>query len=292
VSACVKFAAAEINPLGNRLPLPISQRMIDDHRHEGLHRLNRRSLFPLLAGGALVLSGCSENNATGRKQLAFVSDAQLAQLSAAAWQDLLGKVPRSADANAQRNLEAIGRKIADASSQTNLDWEFVLFDSAEVNAFVLPGGKVGFYQGLVDLAGADGAVAAVMGHEVGHVMGRHAAERMSQQMAVQVGMQIAAAALSEEYGQYASDIAGALGMGVMYGVILPYSRKHEYEADRLGVELMDKAGFDPGDAAEFWQKMIQQGAGQAKLPAWASTHPADEDRLAALNAVISSLQES
>jgi predicted Zn-dependent protease len=256
-----------------------------------LRPVSRRSLFSTLAGGAALalLPGCSENAVTGRNQLMLVSDADLEKLSAQAWADVQAKYTRSANAREQARLEAIGAKVAEASGQTGLNWEFILFDSPEINAFVLPGGKVGFFQGLVDLAGDDGEIAAVMGHEAGHVVARHAAERMSQQMAVQLGVQLASAALSEEYGQYADEIAGALGMGLVYGVVLPYSRQHELEADRLGVRLMADAAYDPLGAPRFWEKMIARSESGPKPLEWLSTHPADGSRLEALRAEIAKL---
>jgi predicted Zn-dependent protease len=256
-----------------------------------LIQISRRRLFPLLAGGALlaVSPGCSENAATGRRQFVLMSDAQLADLGAQAWADVKSKYPASSDARARARLETIGGRVADASGLADLDWEFVLFDSPEINAFVLPGGKVGVFKGLVDLAGDDEEIAAVIGHEAGHVVARHAAERMSQQMAVNLAAQAAAIALSEEYGQYADDIAAALGMGLVYGVVLPYSRKHEFEADRLGVGLMSKAAYEPEGAARFWKRMIDTSAARPKPLEFLSTHPADDSRLEALAAEIARL---
>jgi predicted Zn-dependent protease len=257
-----------------------------------LMQLSRRRLFPLLAGGALVAvsTGCSENEATGRNQFMLVTDAQLADLGAQAWADVKSKYPTSRDARAQARLEAIGGRVADAASLSQLDWEFVLFDSPEINAFVLPGGKVGVFRGLVDLAGGDAEIAAVIGHEAGHVVARHAAERMSQQVAVNFAAQAAALALSEEYGQHADDIAAALGMGLVYGVVLPYSRKHEFEADKLGVGLMSKAAYEPEGAARFWRRMMDASAERPKPLEFLSTHPADGARLEALAAEIARLK--
>ena len=233
--------------------------------------LHRRSLLAVLCGGAVLGAGCSRNEATGRRQLAFLSDSQLAALSQSAWADLKRTLPRADDPALAETLERVGRGIADASGRTDETWEFVVFDSPEINAFVLPGGKVGFFRGLMEFAGSEGEIAAVMGHEVGHVEARHAAERMSQQLVVQIGVQLAAAALQEEYGRNASAIAGALGMGALYGVILPYSRKHELEADALGVRLMQSSGYDPRDALGFWRRMIEANEDRARPLEWLST---------------------
>jgi predicted Zn-dependent protease len=239
-------------------------------------------------GGAagLLLSGCSENPATGRRQLTLVSEAQLAGLGEAAWRDALSSLPRSGDPALLRRLEDIGGRVIEAAGRAGEAWEFAVFDVDEVNAFVLPGGKVGFYRGLLDFARGDGEVAAVMGHEVGHVQARHAVERLSQQAAVELGVSLAASALSENYGANADEIAGALGMGLMYGVVLPYSRRHELEADALGLDLMEKAKFDPAEAVAFWERMVAETASSGRGAEWLSTHPADDRRLAALRAQI------
>jgi predicted Zn-dependent protease len=249
--------------------------------------ITRRNLVAALAGGA-VLAGCQENADTGRKQFVVVSDAQLAELSATAWADLKAQEPIWANREAQARLQRVGEKIAAASGRTDQQWEFVAFDNPDVNAFVLPGGKVGFFRGLLEMAGGEDEIAAVMGHEAGHVVARHAAERLSQQLAVQAGVVVATIALSGEFGQFADEIAGALGMGAMYGVILPYSRQHELEADRLSVGLMAQAQFDPNGSLSFWQKMMALSGGGGP-PALLSTHPANEDRLAALTAEIRKL---
>ncbi len=251
-------------------------------------RLNRRTLLAhALAGAAIApLAACSENPATGRRQFVVVTDDMLAGMSAQAWTDIQRATPRSSDAALQRRIETIGARIADASGLSDQNWEFAVFDSPEINAFVLPGGKVGFFRGLIDLAGGDDEIAAVMGHEVGHVIGRHAAERVSQQMAVQLGVRAAAIALSEDLGPWADEAAAALGAGLVYGVVLPYSRAHELEADRLGVSLMKDGAYEPAAALRFWEKMIATSADRPEPLAWLSTHPANEARLEALRTLV------
>ncbi|GAM96997.1 Zn-dependent protease with chaperone function [alpha proteobacterium U9-1i] len=257
--------------------------MKDETTSMKLKPISRRTLIGI-AGSSLIVAACSDNAATGRRQFVLISDAELAALGQEAWRDALQRLPRVDDAAMQRRLSRIGQKIAEVSpTATDHDWEFVVFDAPEINAFVLPGGKVGFFRGLIDEARSDDEIAAVMGHEIGHVEARHAAERMSQQAALELGVSIAAAALSEEYGRNAETIAGALGAGALYGVILPYSRMQELEADRLGVRLMTSAGYDPSGALLFWRRMASDGAGALE---WMSTHPADARRLAELEALV------
>ncbi|MBY0566619.1 MAG: M48 family metallopeptidase [Hyphomonadaceae bacterium] len=244
--------------------------------------LSRRNLIATLSAG-LAVGACSDNPATGRSQLVLVSDEELAALGSEAWRDALQRLPRADDAAMKRRLARIGQNVAALSGARASDWEFAVFDGPEINAFVLPGGKVGFFRGLIEHAQSDDEIAAVMGHEVGHVEARHAAERMSQQVALELGVSLAAAALSEEYGRHAESIAGALGAGALYGVMLPYSRIQELEADRLGVLLMMGAGYDPAGALSFWRRMASDGAGALE---WMSTHPADGRRLAELEALV------
>jgi predicted Zn-dependent protease len=244
--------------------------------------VSRRGLVFSFGAGAIVAS-CSDNAATGRRQLMLISEDELNGLGQEAWRDALHRLPRVADAAMQTRLERIGRDIAGVSHTGALDWEFVVFDSPNVNAFVLPGGKVGFFRGLMEQTTSDDEIAAVMGHEVGHIKARHGAERMSQQVALELGVSLAASALSEEYGQHAESIAGALGAGALYGVILPYSRMQELEADRLGVLFMMSAGYDPAGAIRFWRRMTDD---RADAMEWMSTHPTDDRRLAELQTLV------
>lgn len=249
----------------------------------------KRALLAALAATAL-LAGCSENETTGRSQFAVVPDEALVQMADQAWADLRGQAPLSQDAAAQARLKRVGEKIVAASGRQDLAWEFVVLDRPEINAFVLPNGKVAAFKGLMDFAKDDDELAGVLGHEIGHILARHPAERVSQQLAVQVGVGVVQAVLADgEYAQHASQIAGALGTGAVYGVILPYSRGHELEADRLGVELAQRAGMDPAGAVRFFERMAQQGGSTPQAPEVLSTHPADGPRLEALREAVAAL---
>jgi predicted Zn-dependent protease len=248
--------------------------------------LTRRQIHALLSGlavaGALpALSGCVENQALGRSQLLLVSDSDLAAMAAQNWREVTTKERRSRDAGLQRQLERVGTRVADAAGRSDMPWEFAVFENETPNAWVMPGGKVGFHSGIFPLMRNEAQVATVMGHEMGHVVGRHAAERVSQQIAgnaaAQVVGQMAAGSASPETRVL---IGAALGVGVNYGLLLPYSRQHEFEADRLGLEYMAKAGYDPRDARAFWTNMSAASAGRPQPMAFMSTHPSDSSRIA------------
>lgn len=245
---------------------------------------SRRGFMAAL--GAAGLAGCSENAATGRKQLVLVDDAQLVSFADQTWNEVVAKVPPVADPAAHARLARIGAPLVKAAGRDDLDWSFKVLDSPELNAFVLPNGKVGFFRGLLELAGSDDEVASVLGHEVGHVIARHSAERMSQEVAVKAGVAVAQMLIAQEAGQWTDEIGAALGVGATLGVILPYSRKHELEADRVGVDLMRKAGKDPAAAIRFWERMIARADDAAKPPEVISTHPADDRRLEALKIAV------
>ncbi len=260
--------------------------------------MSRRELIKGLAAGSVVafaapsLSGCTTNEALGRQQLLLVSDEQLAQLAAQSWNDALRKNRQSSDPALRRRVERVGDRIVVAADrrfpQQNLaqqNWEFAVFEDDTVNAWVMPGGKVGFHTGLLDIMENNDQVATVMGHEAGHVVGRHAAERYSQQMAAAGGLAIANAALAAGDVENRAMIAGILGAGVTFGVILPYSRKHEYEADRLGADFMVGADYRAVEAVRFWDTMTKR-SGQRPLE-FMSTHPSDQNRISAMQSYIS-----
>jgi predicted Zn-dependent protease len=240
----------------------------------------------LAAFAALVLAGCSQNADTGRNQLMLVDDAQLAQLADQAWGEMTAQIAPVRDPAMQARLARLAAPIAQATGRTDLAWEFVVLDSPELNAFVLPNGKVGVFRGLMEFARDDDELGSVIAHEAGHIVARHPTERVSQQLAVQAGVSIAQALFSGENGENAEVVAGALGLGAVYGVILPFSRSHELEADRVGVDLMRKVGLDPQGAVSFWRRMAARGNQQAKPPEALSTHPADDRRLTALEEAV------
>ena len=249
-----------------------------------LAKLKRRDVVLGLASGTLLLAGCETNPVTGRSQFtAFApSDAQLATLALDSWTKQKHDTPISRDPAYNARLQRVGQRIAAVSGLQNVQWEFVVFDTPEKNAFVLPGGKVGFYKGIMDLATKDDHIACVMGHEVGHVQARHAAERYSQQTGTELLMGAAQVGLSNT--QNANAWMAAIGLGAQVGILLPYSRLQESEADRVGVDNMHNAGYDVREAVHFWELMAAQGGSRA--PALLSTHPSPAGRMADLRAYI------
>jgi len=233
---------------------------------------------------ALGLSGCATNPVTGRSQTLLVSESELLPLAADAWRETKQKTPISADQAAQARVRRIGLNIARGAGLADQPWEIVLFDTDERNAFVLPGGKIGVYRGLLELADNDDQLAAVLGHEVAHVTARHAAERASQGMLTQAGLAVGQAALGGSQGGQLA--AAALGLGAQVGVLLPYSRLHETEADRIGIDYMVAAGYNPREAVRFWEKM-QAASGSQRVPQLLSTHPNPGNRIENLQRYIS-----
>ncbi|WP_310542647.1 M48 family metallopeptidase [Phenylobacterium sp.] len=218
--------------------------------------------------------------------MAFVPDSQLAQLADQAWAEMLAKTPVFNSPVIAERLARVAARITGVSGRNDLSWEFVVFDSPELNAFVLPNGKVAVFRGMMEFATSDDELGAVLGHEVAHIVSRHPAERVSQQLAAQVGMTLAQMAFGGENGENAQLVAGIFGLGATYGVLLPYSRTHELEADRLGVELMRKAGMEPLGAVRFWERMIERKERQGAPPEALSSHPADERRLTELRGAV------
>ena len=244
-------------------------------------KMGRRELLLGLAAGTVIplTAGCETSDGFGQ---ALVSDAQIQQASQAAWSQALQQEQVSRDPALRRRVERVGQRMVPVSGLTQYDWEFVVFDSDTENAWVLPNGKVAFYRGLLDTMGNDDEVAVVMGHEIAHVRRNHAAQRARQQAAAGLGLAIVSAGLGAAEVENADRWAGVLGAGLTFGVILPYSRQHEFEADQLGVDYMHGSGYRPSQSVSFWQGMMTRSRGRSRPPALLSTHPSNEDRMNAL----------
>lgn len=247
--------------------------------------MKRRLLFSAL-GVALVLAGCTTVPVTGRKQLKLVSDSTMIAQSAVSYREVIEEGPLSADQRQVEQIRRVGSRISTAVERylaehgqselvNGFDWEFNLIAKNEPNAWCMPGGKVAFYTGILPFTKDEAGIAVVMGHEIAHAIAGHGAERVSHQMGRQ-GVGILLSAFSSESDYYEA-IMQVYGIGSEVLGVLPYSRLHESEADRLGLIFMAMAGYDPAEAVAFWGRMAASG-GQ-KPPEFLSTHPSDERRI-------------
>ncbi len=220
----------------------------------------------------VVVAACATAPYTGRSQLILLSEPQEMQLGADAYKQTLAKAKLVHDPETVALVRSVGERIAAVADKRDYRWEFnVIDDDKQVNAFALPGGKVAVYTGLFKVARDTAGLAAVMGHEVAHALAHHGAERMSQGMAVQVVATGASIALGSQSPAAQQGIMQALGLGAQVGVILPFGRQQESEADHIGLILMAKAGYDPNAAYDLWRRMEQASSGGP--PEFLSTHP-------------------
>lgn len=244
--------------------------------------------LPVLA--LALLGGCATAPETGRSQLLLISPAQEAEMGFQSFSKIKQQKSAVASGKDAEMVRTVGARIARVAPVPGAKWEFVLFNDKTPNAFALPGGKVGVNTGILPITQNEAGLATVISHEIAHVTAHHGAERMSQSMAVDLGGQILSAALgSQGGGGLAGDAAvAAYGLGTQVGVLLPYSRVHESEADEIGLMYMARAGFDPREAIGFWQRFAAYNAkqGGSKGPAFLSTHPLDERRIALLQAAM------
>ena len=241
----------------------------------------------LAAAVSAALAGCAYNETLGRSQVLLVDEGQLAQAAASAWTQALSSQRISTDAALNRRVREVGQRLVQASGAGGQQWDYRVFVSDQPNAFVLPGGRVGVNTGLFKVVQNDDQLAAVIGHEIAHSTLRHAAERYSQQQVAQIGLGVAqgvAGARSPGLGRAISSFGGA---GAQLGYLLPFSRQHELEADRIGVDYMASAGFRPSQAVALWRNMAAQ-ARRSAPPQFLSTHPSDETRIQQLEAYIRS----
>lgn len=241
----------------------------------------KTKLFLLLL--LLILTACAVSP-TGRKQLAFMPESQMISMGMQSFQQLKQETPRVDDPAVNQYVQCVADAITTLPQvqQYSSDWEVVVFDEEVVNAFALPGGRIGVYQGLLSVAETPDQLAAVMGHEVAHVLAQHANERVSQNLAVNQTLALLEDWMASNNTAYRQQAMGLLGVGAQVGVLLPFSRVHESEADEIGQVLMAKAGFDPRASVTLWRNMGKAG-GEAP-PEFLSTHPSYETRIDQLQA--------
>lgn len=232
---------------------------------------------------SLVL-GCTTAPITGRQQLIFIPPPQEIALGLKSYREILNKSKLSQNKEIVDMVNRVGRKIARVASRDyptakDYEWEFnVIEDEKTPNAFALPGGKVAIYTGILEYTQDEEGLAAVIGHEIGHSLARHGAERMSQYLLAQLGAVALNVAIKDQSPETVRAMNIGYGVGTTVGVLLPFSRVEESEADHIGLILMAKAGYDPRKAVLFWERMAK--AGGKKPPAFLSTHPTDQKRIA------------
>ncbi len=235
-------------------------------------------------GLALFAAACTTVPVTGRHELNFISEGQEMQLGLSSFDQLKKDTPVSHDPSANAMVDRVGKRIASVAGKDlpNAQWEFVVFDNQEANAFCLPGGKVGVYTGILPITQTDAGLATVLGHEIGHGVAHHGASRMSQALLTQ-GLGEAAGAYvgTTQYAQYQNVFMGLYGVGSKVAVELPYSREQESEADHIGLMYMARAGYDPKEAVAFWQRFMEYSnkLGGNKTPNFLRDHPVDAVRI-------------
>ncbi len=250
-------------------------------------RIRRKgvALRPVALAVALALASCVTEPETGRKRIILTSLSQEATLGRQSWDELQKQQQPSKDAAKTEAVVRVGTRLSQAVKESGFEWEFKCFASQEMNAFCLPGGKVGVYEGLFQALSNDAELAAVVGHEIAHATARHGGERMTQAMAVGLaGLGLNMALESKAVENRELWMTAYAGISTV-GLVLPYSRLHEYEADEIGTLYMARAGYDPRAAVSFWEKFAASKGG-AQVPEFLSTHPVDANRIARLKQIL------
>ena len=239
---------------------------------------------------AISVTGCEESP-SGRKHIALIPESQMAEMGERAFQSLVQTQPLAKDPRANARLTCITRALIEAlpAEHAREQWSVALFQDPTPNAFALPGGKIGVNSGMLKVARTQDQLAAVIAHEIAHVVAEHGNERLTQEIAVKGGLMIVDL-LADNPGTLGHEVLrGALGIGAQYGLLLPYSRTHESEADQLGLDLMAKAGFNPRESLALWRNMAKAGGSQPLE--FLSTHPAHDTRLEELDAAMGPAME-
>ncbi len=244
----------------------------------------RAAARPLIVATLLGAVACQTVPLTNRPQLLLIPEGTEIQLGLSSYQEILQKARVSHDPALNEQVTRVGTRIAEATGRTDYQWEFRVLEDKQANAFCLPGGKVAVYTGILPITRDDAGLAAVLGHEVSHAIARHGGERLSQQLAVQGGLLAVQGALARRDGPTVQLVAAALGAGATVGVLLPWSRLQESEADHLGLIFMAKAGYHPSAARDLWVRMASLGG--PRQPEFLSTHPEPQTRIAQIEAWI------
>ena len=237
-----------------------------------------KKIFALVCLG--VSFACVTTPISNKSAFIMIPLGQEISLGKQAYNQILKNEKDSDDRKTAALVKQAGLRIAKVSAMPNLDWEFHLIESKQQNAFALPGGKVAVYTGLLPIAMNEAGLATVMSHEIAHVIARHGAQRMTRQLILTAGLM--ATSISLDNSRQKKIIMAALGVGILYGLQLPFSRTNEDEADQIGLTYMARAGYDPNEAVRFWRRFADAKEGQ-KVPEFLSTHPSEKTRIQRLN---------
>lgn len=262
--------------------------------------LTRKDTQLILTSQLLALAGCVQRNMEGRMALRSIPPQILEAQASTAYKDQKKKNKISNNSKQASTVSRVTKRMIHQAKvhypdQTRtFKWETVLFDNQKtVNAWAMPGGKMAVYSGILPICSNEAGLAAVIGHEMGHIMNHHGNERVSQQLGVAALTALGAYAFNQK-SKLDSDIQkaiiAAVGAGISIGLLLPYSRKHEHEADRMGMRLMAMAGYQPSEAPKIWQRM-EQKFGKSKVPSYLSTHPSNTDRRSKLNSQVPEMEQ-
>lgn len=244
-----------------------------------MHMMRLLNLLFLCILGLFLIT-CQTVPLTGRSQLILISEEEELALGLQSYQKVLKESKLSQDPKINEMVRRVGMKLAQVADRPDYRWEFnVIEDDKVVNAFALPGGKVAVYTGLLPITQNEAGLAVVLSHEIGHAIARHGAERISTQELAKIGELGLIVALGGKDPKVVRAIDNAYGIGTGVGIILPFSRKHESEADHIGLILMAKAEYDPQTAVEFWRRMQEVKKDKKVPPEFLSTHPSDERRI-------------
>jgi predicted Zn-dependent protease len=248
-----------------------------------MRTLSNGAIFLL---GILFLSSCREAPLTERKQLILIPESSEMKLGEDAFKKIIKESNLSKNQALIDTARKVGKSIAKTANRPEYKWEFIVIeDDSTANAFCLPGGKIGIYTGILPYTRDEKGLATVIGHEVGHAIARHGAERITTSLLSQLGQIALNLIVDVEDPMVLEALNKAYGLATGIGVILPFSRKQELEADRIGVSLMNEAGYNPLEALEFWKRMKHGRQGKEPI-VYLSTHPVDDKRIAEIEKIL------
>lgn len=261
--------------------------------------MTKQFLSIVLLATSVFFSACTQNTITGKNQLSLISDAEIIAAANTEYKQFIStnKVLTAGGSNDAASVTRVGNRViaavkkyyADMGKSAELDsyqWEINTVSSKEANAWCMPGGKIVVYTGILPITQNDAALAVVIGHEVTHALASHGKQRMNASLIQQLGGEALSAALANKPKETQALFNSAYGLGSQYGVMLPFARKDEYEADKFGLMFTALAGYDPREAIKFWQRMSAASGSSQKPPEFASTHPSDENRIKQLQSIM------